>query len=146
VKLGKGEPGSGDDKLSLTGSFLPIAGIADFESEDLIVTLTAGDVAVTSFRVPAGSLVANRKGTKFKLVDKDGTLIEAAPPAPLGSSPSHKISLKKKKDGQHSLALGSKGLNLDGLNVGEITSRIIFGFQTPSATSAVTAKGSKRTF
>ena len=146
VKLGKGEPGTGDDKLSLKGSFLPIAGIADFASEDLVVTLRSGDVAVTSFRIPAGSLHANKKGTKFKLVDKDGTLVEVAPPAPLGSSPSHKISIKRGKDGQHALVLGSKGLNLDGLDVGEITSGIIFGFQTPSTTSAVTAKGSKRTF
>jgi hypothetical protein len=147
VKLGKGEPGTGDDKVSLKGSFLPLAGIADFDTEDLIVTLGTENAAVTSFRIPAGSLVGNKKGTKFKLIDKDGTAIEVIPPAPLGSSPSHKISIKKKKDGQHSVALGSKGLNLDALSTqSEVKTGIVFGFQTPSTTSAVTAKGSKLTF
>jgi hypothetical protein len=146
VKLGKGDAGAGNDTLSLKGSFLPLAGIADFSTQDLLIALGSGDSTITSFRIPAGSMRANKKGTKFKLVDKDGTLIDVAPPAPLGSKPSHKVSIKKGKDGQHAIALSSKGLNLDGLDVQEITTGIIFGFQTPSATSAVTAKGSKRTF
>jgi hypothetical protein len=147
VKLAKdGEPGAADDKLTLNGSFLPLAGDADFSAEDLIVTLAAGDTTVASLTIPAGSLTANKKGTKFKLNDKTGAVVDVDPPLLPGSTPSHKIAIKKKKDGQHQLSIKSKGLDLDELNVGEVTTGIIFGFQTPSTVSAVTAKGSKLTF
>jgi hypothetical protein len=146
VKLAKEPTGAGDDKLTLKGDFLPLGGEADFAAEDLVVTLGTGDATVVSLRVPAGSLTANKKGTKWKLADKTGSVIQVSPPLPPGSAPSHKLTIKRKKDGQHALALASKNLDLDDLDVEEITSGIIFGFQTPTTTSAVKVKGSKRTF
>ena len=146
VKLGKGDPGAGDDKLSLKGSFLPLAGEADFGAQDLSVRLATGDTEIAMLTIPAGSMKANKKGTKFKLKDKTGSVVEVSPPLPPNDAPSYKVSIKKKKDGQHQLALSAKNLDLDELNAAEVTTGIIFGFQTPNATSPVTAKGSKLSF
>jgi hypothetical protein len=147
IKLGKGAAGTGDDKLALKGDFLPLAGEADFDSEDLVVTLGTPAATVVSLRVPAGSLVANKKGTKWKFADKTGAVVEVSPPLLPGSEPSFKLGIKKKKDGRHALALRAKNLNLDGLSdAGQVKTGIGYGFQTPSATSALTAKGSKLKF
>lgn len=147
IKLGKGAAGSGDDKLALKGDFLPLAGNADFDSEDLVVTLGTPDAAVVSLRIPAGSLVANKKATKWKFADKTGTVVEVTPPLLPGSEPSFKLGIKKKKDGRHALAFSAKNLNLDDLaEASQVTTGIVYGFQSPSATSALTAKGSKLTF
>lgn len=146
VKLGKGEPGASDDKLTLSGTFSPLLGVADFDAADLAVALEVGGETVVNVRIPAGSLIPNKKGTKWKLVDKTGAVVEVIPPLLPGSEPSHKIAIKE-KDGVYGLSLKSKNLDLDELNgAAQVTSRVLFGFQTPEATTAAKTKGSKVTF
>src|SRR5262249_36041214 len=96
--------------------------------------------------IPKGSLVANSKGNKWKLVDKDGSIITLKPALPEGAVASHKVSVKKGKTGAYSIALASKNLNLDAADVQSLTSGLSIGIETPSEVSPVTAKKSKRTF
>jgi hypothetical protein len=147
IKFGAGDPGAADDKLTLTGDFLPLAGVADFDTEDLLVTVGTEAETIVTVRIPAGSLAANKKGTKWKLVDKEGAVVEVSPPLLPGSEPSFKVGIKRKKETIYGLTLAAKNLDLDGLNAAtEVATGIIFGFQTPSATVAATTKGTKLTF
>ena len=118
----------------------------DFSTDDLALTLANDTGLVATLLVPKGSLVANSKGTKWKLVDKDGSVVTITPALPDGATPSHKLSVKKGKTGVYSIALSSKNLNLDGADVSKITTGVSVGIATPSEQSAVTAKKSKRTF
>lgn len=146
VKLGKGAAGDGDDKLTLKATFAVEGGEADFASDDLSITLATDDGVVVTLTIPASSFVANSKGTKFKLVDRDGSVVTTAPPPPDGFVPSHKINVKKGKTGVHTITLASKNLDLDGLDAPNIITGVALGAQTPSERAPVKAKGSKRSF
>jgi len=145
VKLGTGAPGDADDSLSVKGAFVPHGDI-DFAADDLSLSLASDDGLVATLIIPNGSLVANSKGNKWKLVDKDGSVVTIAPTPPAGATPSHKVSVKKGKTGAYSIALSSKGLNLDGADTDALVSGLSIGAETPSERSPVTAKKSKRTF
>lgn len=147
AKLGKGGPGVADDRLKLKGFFAPLGGVADFGAEDLVLTIT-GDGGSTTLRVPAGTMTANKKGTKFTLKDKEGAVVGVTPPLPPGASPSHKIAVKRKKDGRHLIVLSSKNVLLDGLAGATVVSGVVFGTQSPTDTRPVraNARGTKLTF
>ena len=145
VKLGTGAPGDADDSLSLKGSLVP-RGEIDFAEDDLTLTLASDDGVVTTLGIPSGSLVANSKGNKWKLVDKEGSVVTITPGLPDGAAPSHKLSVKRGKTGAYSIALSSKNLNLDGADVAALVSALSVGDESPSERSQVTAKKSKRTF
>jgi hypothetical protein len=148
VRLGKEGPSGADDKLKLKGGFLPLGGVADFASTSLVFSLGADDATVAALTIPAGSLSANKKGNKFKLKDKGGTIVQVNPPLPAGAAPNHKITLKRGNDGVHKVLISSKGLRLDGLNAAAVDSGVAFGSQTPGTTSPVSAnkKGNKLKF
>jgi hypothetical protein len=148
VKLGKEGPAGADDKLKLKGGFLPLGGVADFASTAVVFSLGADDATVAALTIPAGSLSANKKGNKFKVKDKGGTIVQVSPPLPPGAAPTHKVTIKRGKDGVHNVVISSKGLRLDGLNAAEVDSGVTFGPQTPGTTSLVSVnkKGNKLKF
>ena len=148
VKLGKGGDAVADDKLNLKGIFEPLAGVVDFDAEDVVLSIETDDASLVSLRVPAGSMKANKKETKFSLKDKTGAVVGVNPPLPPETVVKHTFKVKRKKDGSYLVTVASKGLLLDGLNVPELTTRVVYGSQSPSAVDAVTAngKGNKLTF
>jgi hypothetical protein len=148
VKLGKQGPNAADDKLKLRGTFQPLAGVADFATTDVTFALGVDGAVVSALTIPAGTLSANKKGTKFKLKDKDGTIVQVSPPLPAGAAPKHKISIKRVKETVYQVALSSKALSLDGLNAAAVESTVVFGSQTPGDVSPVSVnkKGNKLKF
>ncbi|HWP65007.1 MAG TPA: hypothetical protein VNO26_03725 [Candidatus Limnocylindria bacterium] len=146
VKLGKGDPGTGDDAFVLKARFVPQEGEVDFDASDLAIVLATDAEAVTTFVIPAGSLAANRSRTKWKLADKDGSVVKLFPGVPDGASPSHKVSIKKGKTGAYAIALSSKGLNLDAADAAILVTGVSMGPESPSARSPVHAKKQKRIF
>jgi hypothetical protein len=148
VKLGKDGPNAADDKLKLKGTFQPLAGVADFATTDVTFALGVDGTVVSALTIPAGSLSPNKKGTKFKLKDKGGTIVQVSPPLPAGAAPKHKISIKRVKETVYQVAMSSKGLRLDGLNAAAVESTVVFGSQTPGDISPVSVnkKGNKLKF
>ena len=148
VKLGKEGPNAADDKLTLKGGFLPLGGVADFAGSPVTFGFAVDGAPVTALTLPAGSLTANKKGTKFKLKDKGGSVVQVNPPLPAGAVPAHKITLKRTKDGTHKVVISSKGLRLDGLNAAAVESGVTFESQTPGTSSPVSVnkKGNKLKF
>jgi len=147
VKLGKGGEEVADDSLKLKGQVVLPGETVDGTS-DLVLAFEDGGSSLLSLHVPAGSMTANKKGTKLALKDKQGTIVEINPPLPPASAAKHTVKLKRKKDGSYLMTVASKGLLLDGLDVPQLTTRVVYGAQSPSAVGAVTAnaKGNKLTF
>jgi len=151
VKLGKEGPGAADDKIGLKGAFVAPDAVADFGAADLSILLnTDDDGLIASITVPAGSMKANAKGTKYALKDKAGTVVQVQPALPPGAAPSHKVKLKRRKSGDWALGLSSKGMNLDALATTEVISGIVIegSTQVPSDRRPVKAnrKGNKLKF
>lgn len=149
VKLGKeGPDGIDDDKLSLKGTLDPAGTVPDFDANDLVLRFDDGTTPIMSLRVPAGSMTANKKGTKLTLKDKTGAVVEVAPPRDPGAVSKHIVKIARKKDGSYFVKVASKGLALDGLDVAQLTTRVVVDVQSPSDTEAVSVnkKGNKLTF
>jgi hypothetical protein len=144
VKRGQAKLGKTADSLKLAGTFSPLAGMADFAANDLVVTLGTSAATVLSLRIPAGALEPNANGKVLKLVDTSGR-VALTPTPPVGTTAKHKIKLKRKGDG-YQLTLKSTGLVLDGLAGDQVVTALQLGFQNASATRVARSKRRSITF
>jgi hypothetical protein len=135
VILGKGGATVADDKLTLAGTFT--GGATDFAADDLVIMLSAQGATVVSLRVPAGSLKANKRGTRFTLRDRNG-VVQVTPPT--GGKVTHKLTIKRTNTG-YTLKLASKKLRLDALGAAQIETAVAFGIKEAAATTVTKPRG-----
>ena len=156
VKLGKAGPGQADDTLTLRGTVAPI-GASDFAASGLVLTFAVSKdpddrpvglqaSVAQQLTIPSGALRGNGTKTKFKLRDKNGSVVVVAPTPITGAKLSHQLQVVKSKGGGFTLTLVSKGLDLDQLGGATLTSVATMGTEAGAETKTATTPNRKGVF